>query len=439
MVGINLNFNNFGNLEILMNIFRGFSNDFEITSNGVFRKKIAPQCPICEIKMNHNGSNEYTKKNLGTFKIGKYECPCCKNTPEEDRTIWEKIKTDFFNQLRHIYRQLKANHVSYQAISDIIKLIFPQSKSTIFREFNESMEEVEVPKVEKVYIVHYDEQFPKEGRCQKFRLTLFDSKTKRPIAEELFDEKDSETIKQFLISNLETTEPIYIVTDFGTSYPNILKEIFGDKLLHQYCLFHLNKLVVKDFPRRTTIAQELLKYRLLNIFYNREKEIKMLVDLELKEREIIQNKEVYKLWIKKAKNDFYNFVHELKLERRRNKVNLEMNSLEKSKNNFDELFNAINSFDEIIQTRLKMIKKNWKNLTMFHAIPGLPATNNPIENYYSSSLKTHRKKQLRTDEGILNQMKVSAMKRAGMLDEPKPTLCELFMCFKPFIKIPNVF
>jgi hypothetical protein len=134
------------------------------------------------------------------------------------------------------------------------------------------MEEVEVPKVEKVYIVHYDEQFPKEGRCQKFRLTLFDSKTKRPIAEGIFDGKDSETIKQFLISNLDTTEPIYIVTDFGTSYPNILKEIFGDKLLHQYCLFHLNKLIVKDFPRRTTIAQELLKYKLLNIFYNREKE-----------------------------------------------------------------------------------------------------------------------------------------------------------------------
>jgi len=62
-----------------------------------------------------------------------------------------------------------------------------------------------------------------------------------------------------------------------------------------------------------TIAQELLKYRLLNIFYNREKEIKMLVELELKEREIIQNKEVYQKWIKKAKKDFYEFVHELKL------------------------------------------------------------------------------------------------------------------------------
>ena len=98
MVGINLTFNNLGDFDILMNIFTGFSNDFEVTLNGVLRKKIAPPCPICGTQKNHNGSNQYTKKNLGSFKIGKYECPCCKKTIEEDRSIWEKIKTDFFNQ-----------------------------------------------------------------------------------------------------------------------------------------------------------------------------------------------------------------------------------------------------------------------------------------------------------------------------------------------------
>ena len=42
------------------------------------------------------------------------------------------------------------------------------------------------------------------------------------------------------------------------------------------------------------MAQELTKYRLLNIFYNREKEIEILRQLELKEKEIIQNEVVYK-------------------------------------------------------------------------------------------------------------------------------------------------
>jgi hypothetical protein len=41
---------------------------------------------------------------------------------------------------------------------------------------------------------------------------------------------------------------------------------------------------------------------------------------------------------------------------RRNKENLEINSLDKAENNFDELMNEISSFDEQIQKRLKMIK-----------------------------------------------------------------------------------
>ena len=438
MVAINTNFNNFGNVEFFMTFFSGFGNDFEFTSDGVFCRIVPPPCPICGTQMDHNGHNKHTKKNLGTFKTGRYKCPCCDKSVEEDISVWENLKREFFNQLKRIYRILRNNSVAYKAIVDIIKLVFPQSKSSVFRGFIESMEEVDIPEPGKAYIVHYDEQFPKKGRCQKFRLTLLDAKTKKPIAEELFDDKDSPTIKEFLMSNLDTNEPIYIVTDFGTSYPKILKEIFEDKLLHQYCLFHLNKLIAKDFPRKTTIAQELLKYRLFNIFYNHEKEIKMLSELEVKEKTIIQYKKTYKLWIKNAKKDFYSFVHELELERRRKKENHEMHSLEKSKNNLDELLKEKKSFDEEIQTRLGMIKDNWKNLTMFYALPGFPATNNPIENYYSTSLKTHRKKQLRTDEGILNQMKLSAMKREGMLDEETPILLEFFMRFIPFMKIPNV-
>jgi hypothetical protein len=312
-------------------------------------------------------------------------------------------------------------------------LIFSRSKGTVFREFNKIMEVVEVPQLKAVYIVHYDEQFPKEGRCQKFRLTLLDAKTKQKLADELFDDKSPDTIKQFLISKLDISKPIFIVTDFGTSYPKVLEEVFEDKLLHQYCLLHLNKLIVKDFPRKTSIAQELVKYRLLNIFYNREKEVERLVQLESEEKDIIKNEVVYKTWLKKAKNEFYRFVHELELSRRRKKENLEINSLDKAEKNFNDLFNELNSFDIKVQTRLKMIKKHWKNLIMFHFIEGAPATNNSIENYYSTSLKTHRKKQFRTDIGIINQLQLSSMKRAGMFNEQKPTLFERFMAFIPFM------
>ena len=83
--------------------------------------------------------------------------------------------------------------------------------------------------------------------------------------------------------------------------------------------------------------------------------------------------------------------------------------------------------------RLDMMARNWKYLTAFYFVEGAPATNNPIENYYSTSLKTHRKKQLRTDRGINNQLKFSAMKRAGMLKKPEKTLLEIFLKFIPFM------
>lgn len=433
MVTISPTLKNLSDVPNLTSTFGMFGNDFEYTATGIFRRIYSPQCPNCDNTTVHNGYNQYTKTGLGTIKIGKYLCKHCGKMFEEQRTAWEKIKAELFSHLGQIYHLLRLNHVSYQASSDIMDLIFSRSKSTIFREFNKTMEDVEVPELKNAYIVHYDEQHPKEGRCQKFRLTLLDAKTKQPFADELFDDKSPDTIKQFLISKLDTSEPIYIVTDFGTSYPNVLKEVFGDKLLHQYCLLHLNKLIVKDFPRKSTIAQELLKYRLLNIFYNREKEIEMLRQLELKEREIIQNEDVYKAWIKKAKNEFYRFVHELELGRRRNKENLEINSLDKAEKNFNELLNELNSFEATIQNRLKMIKKHWENLTMFYFVEGAPATNNAIENYYSTSLKTHRKKQFRTDRGIIYQIQLSSMKRAGMFNELKPTLFERFFAFRPFI------
>ncbi|RLG19653.1 transposase, partial [Methanosarcinales archaeon] len=69
----------------------------------------------------------------------------------------------------------------------------------------------------------------------------------------------------------------------------------------------------------------------------------------------------------------------------------------------------IDSFEAFVQKRLRMIKKNWKRLTAFYSVKGAPVTNNSIENYYPTSLKRYRKKQLRNERGIKNQMKLSAM------------------------------
>ena len=49
-----------------------YSDDYEYTSEGIFRLVTPPQCPEYGTLMDHNGSNFCTKRWLGIVKIGKY-------------------------------------------------------------------------------------------------------------------------------------------------------------------------------------------------------------------------------------------------------------------------------------------------------------------------------------------------------------------------------
>ena len=89
--------------------------------------------------------------------------------------------------------------------------------------------------------------------------------------------------------------------------------------------------------------------------------------------------------------------------------------------------------EESVQKRLKMIEKNWNGLTAFYFVEGVPATNNLVENYYGASLKTHHKKKFRTEKGLENQIKLSSMKRAGILGTCKDTILNAFSRFIPFL------
>jgi len=434
MASLDTNLNNFSYWEILGAIFGRYSTDFVYTATEIFRRTKPPVCPECGMQMNYNGYNTYEKRGLGSVKIGRYVCPSCNKKCEEERSFWEKLKEDFFDIVSMIDKLLRLHHVSYQGISDIMELIYPQGRDTIFNAFADSVEKTVIPPIEDFQIVLYDEQHPKKGRTQKYRLTLLDGVTGQPIAEELHDSKNSATITAFLTKYLDPSKRTFVVTDLDLSYPRVFKEFFGENLIHQYCLMHLDKLIVADFPNNTTIEQELMKYMMLNIFYNRDAEIEFLRGLVEEEQVMTEgDKKEYRAWLKKQMAIFRAFVHERELERRRKKRNLEQRPYIEALRVFDELMEKIDSFEKPVQKRLRKIENNWVHFTAFYFVKGAPATNNGVENYYSTSLKTHRKKQLRTDKGIENHMKLSAMKRAGLLGRCKKTLLEAFLMFVPFL------
>jgi hypothetical protein len=433
MTEMQLSLINFPYRETLSTIFQDYSNDFEFTASGIFRKIVPPLCPECGYPMSHNGFNTCQKGLLGEANVGKYLCGACGKSTQEDRDFWIKLKANFFGIITGICTRLRLNHVSYEVIESIMSHLYPRDKDTIQNMVQCAIEDMEVPLVKNIQFVHYDEQHPKAGRNQKYRLTLLDSVTRQVIAEELFDSKDADTIEGFLRRNLDTQKQIFIVTDLYRGYSDVFKRVFGNKVIHQFCLLHLNKLIVNDFPRKTSIEQELVKYRLLNIFYNREPEIEYLSCLIEEEKTMKQiSSREYKSWIGEAKNLFHKFVRDLELKRRRENKNLVQRDYHDALNNFKCLKRESDSFMISVRKRLARIEELWPNLTAFYFVDNAPATNNPIENYYSTSLKTHRKKQLE-ELGINEQMKLSALKRAGVFGKPQKTLLEAFFMFIPFL------
>ncbi|MCJ7445009.1 MAG: transposase [Methanotrichaceae archaeon] len=433
MTEIQLNLINFPHREILSTILKDYSDDFEFTANGVFRRITPPQCSDCGFPMSYNGFNTYRKGYLGEASVGRYLCSACGKSVEEDRTFWNNLKTGFFNILTEICLRLRLNHVSYELIEDVMSLLYPRDKDTIRNMVQSAIEKLEVPPVNGTQFVNYDEQHPKAGRNQKYRLTLLDSLTRQVIADELFDSKDADTIEDFLTRNLDAHKPIFIVTDLYRGYSDIFKRVFGNNVTHQLCLLHLNKLIVNDFPRKTSIEQELVKYELLDIFYNGELEIEFLSCLIEEERAMKRKSgKEYKVWVREAMRLFREFIHSLELKRRREDKNLERRTYYDALNNFKELFSKIDSFEIAVRRRLMKIKELWPKLTAFYFVDNAPATNNALENYYSTSLKTHRKKQL-VVPGIEEQIKLSALKRSGIFGRPSKTLLDAFLMFIPFL------
>jgi hypothetical protein len=427
MTEIYLNLNNFTDSKLLLTLFPA-SNEYEFTAKKVFRSKKRVIC--CGQECVHDGHDFIRKKGFGKAKVGKQICQICGKQHHEDKSFWKKLLGQWQETITSLILTLRDSHMAWEVVQKVMSFIIPFGKTKAVNLFNNRVEQFEYPQ-ENFLIVNYDEQHPKRGRVQKFRLTLLNYKTRVPIADELFESKDDATIEAFLRKHLDVNKEIVIITDCDRRYPAIFKRIWGKKVIHQKCLLHLNKLVVNDFGRNISLQNTHNLYLMLNLFYNRKKEIRFIERILNKfEKKTFLTSSQKKEWIKEQKNKFREEVKRLENERRKEHKNLSQRSLPQAEKVAAKLWQQRNFFPKNVQKRLMMIKDNWEYFTAFYAVEGCPATNNAVENFYSTSLKTHRKKQLRTDKGILNHMKLSALKRVQDFSTPKQTLLQIYGLIK---------
>ncbi len=334
MTEIYLNLNNFLDFKLLLTLFPA-SNEYEFTSKKVFRSKKRVIC--CEQEMVHDGYDFVRKKGFGKAKVGKQICTKCGKQHHEDKSFWKKLLSNWQETITSFILTLRDSHVSWDVTSKLLSFILPCSKGKAMYLFDKEVEQFEYPQ-ENFIVVNYDEQHPKRGRMQKFRLTLLDYKTKVPIADELFDNKNDETIKEFLKKHLDTSKEIIIITDCDRRYPQIFKDLWGKKVIHQKCLLHLNKIIVKEFGNSRTLLNEYNKYKLLNLFYNRDEELKFIERAmrKLERKKFLSDKD-RKEWMRQQLNKFRDYVKTLENTRRREKKNLQQRPLWKAERLFKEL------------------------------------------------------------------------------------------------------
>jgi hypothetical protein len=361
---------------------------------------------------------------LFTLKIGRFRCPCCGLEIKKDTTLFTKILDDWDETLSNFFLRLSDRDVALRVISELMNFLTPMGKDTVLRKICSALQKLIIPEIKSKYqIVHYDEQHPKKGRHQKYRLTLINALNGKVFADELYEDKERITVSQFLIKNLDVSKELIIITDGCPWYPDLFKELWGKKVKHQMCILHLNKLIVSDCGKSVSLQDMYNTYLLLNLFFDRQKELEFLQVL-LKE-EVKGNKK----GVKKAKKCFNNFVRNLEKMRRRNKENHKLNDLNKAKSNFKNLVNEKQLLPKSLQKRLDYINNFWNQFTLFYHVD-CPHTNNVIENYFSTSLKTHRKKQFRTTEGLERKMKLSVFKRNVGFENPNKTFFEWGFIFR---------
>ncbi|TFH49745.1 MAG: hypothetical protein E4G89_04390 [Methanothrix sp.] len=78
-----------------MDAFNEYSNEYEFTAEGVFRRIKSPACLYRGKQISHNGYNRYSILYLANIKLGKYLCKKCNMSLQEENTFWEKTKFEF--------------------------------------------------------------------------------------------------------------------------------------------------------------------------------------------------------------------------------------------------------------------------------------------------------------------------------------------------------
>ena len=291
----------------------------------------------------------------------------------------------------------------------------------------------------------YDEQYIRVNGKAVLRIVIFDYKNNCVVYEAKHERLTKKILMEILREVFGDKKPKGFIFDMRTMYPNAFKQVFGRKIKLQYCVFHLHKLVLKEFRESLrvgkdvnwSIVQYLNMYGVFNIFYNREQQLELLRAFQkeltnYKEAlEIIEDVKTYKkdvsiprkyktrddkikylveIYEKELIKKFREHLHTEKLRRRRENETLKPRRKEDAENKLDKLIRISNWFPRKIEARLQKIKEDFE---LFTGSDGAHLTNNRTEGFFGATLTGPKKKGFHSDKAFENFSKFRKLRQAG--------------------------
>ena len=454
--------NNFASFKIL----GLFENTAKISKSGIIHNE-RMTCDICGSVCCYNGSSNKGRHALSRsadsyFQKGQQYCHVCDRTVQVDN-VWLDNMMDSFN----LYLASQIISLSENLSEDEIVKHFDRtmsikiSKSTIhniIKNANEELKnhEFEYEVTDDFYA--YDEQYISIDGKRAYRLVIFDLKNEKIIYEKIHESFSKKILMQVLREVFDGTKPKGFVVDMRLEYPSAFESVFGKKIKIQFCVFHLNKLILNEYKEclmvgneiRWTLINYYYLYSLFNIFYDREYELKILrsmmdnyynfkkrlssekinhfvgkYNLSIRDKDKLREK-VENIEEKRLIKKFRKILHDKKNERKRNKETLIVRSVDSAKEIFEKVYLRKSIFPEKIRKRIIKIKEKFDYFT---ASNGEVLTTNKLEGFFGATLKKFRKKCSRCFLSLTSILKRKRARQEGIEFFKRFTLFELAKMF----------
>jgi IS1 family transposase len=417
---------------LLMDNFVG--EEYEV----VYLKSIE-KCPVCESKLNKNGTEKFLLNKNREIRKQKYVCSD-KKCSEYTTACLEKFidkYCNYTNDMREFGLNTSLiNYSSYEKKSDFIEMItgvkIPRQtiyyhEKTLSEEYLAKKEKEMAQMIKKLGIkpegvYHYDEQVLWVDTDIKLRMTILDASNNLIINEKVVNgaDFDKNTVKNFLNESLKDMKLKAIITDGYQAYPSIIEALGA---IHQKCVFHKMQTLMKKVIKTLNKLKRKIKAYTDKIEKN-ENKINELKSKNTGKKGRISHKD-------KKRQKYNNRIKKLNKENRilraQNRENKgKIKELKKYTDNislmfksktkktamkrFQKLQDKINELPKEIASFIEKLSKDISNTLNHITNDDIPNTNNKLEGYYKITLPRHLKKIFRTDEGLNIKLRLNRIR-----------------------------